>query len=145
MDFKTLLRGSSMLNTETEERLLLHEHTGAGGVLVATWLEERDGELFFTACTGPSDASRRLVPIAFLDAVMKRYGRPLADDVVLEGPQLRVHGRTLAKLRHLARYDVIAKDFLVVRGVADEPLVELSTSVSAALDYLLRDVPSQGA
>jgi len=41
-------------------------------------------------------------------------------------------------LRHRARYDVIARDFLVLTRPDAPPLAELSTSIAAALVHLAR-------
>lgn len=116
-------------------RLLVHERALAGGGTERTWLELADGKLFLR-CEGRAPAS---VELHLLDAVMKRYGKPLADDIVDSGPALELEGgRTLSLLRHRARYDVIAKDFLVYRTVDQEPVAELAASVTAALAYLVR-------
>lgn len=40
-------------------------------------------------------------------------------------------------LRHLARYDVIARDFLVYRTPNEEPITELASAVTAALMHLV--------
>jgi hypothetical protein len=73
---------------------------------------------------------------------MKRYGKALADDIVVSGPTLELEGgRRVSLLRHRARYDVIAKDFLVYEAPNREPVAELATSVSAALAHLARLPP----
>ena len=77
------------------------------------------------------------VPIAILDGVMRRYGKPVADDVPLEGPRLEVAGRVLSLLRYRPRYDVIARDYLVYAVGNEAPIAELATSVTGALAYLL--------
>jgi len=75
--------------------------------------------------------------MAVLDAVMKRYGKALAPDVVVSGPTLALEGgRTLSSLRHRARYDVIARDFLVYSAPGSEPFAELASSIAAALSFL---------
>src|SRR5437870_5391889 len=115
---------------ETTARLLLHERTLADGGFERTWLEVLDGEI---ALRVDEDTAVRL-DVAVLEAVMKRYGKPLADDVVGFGPTLDLGaGRTACVLRHRARYDVIARDFFVYRAPWEEPLAELATSVVAAL------------
>jgi len=83
------------------------------------------------------------LPMAVLDQVMVRYGKPLAEDVALDGARLLLQdGSALCMLRHRARYDVIARDFLVYVRLHEAPLVELSTSVAAALSHLARAVGS---
>ena len=70
---------------------------------------------------------------------MRRYGKPLADDVTLHGARLVLPaGRSVVLLRHLARYDVIAKDYLVYSSPDAPPLAELAGSIAAALLYLAR-------
>jgi hypothetical protein len=117
-------------------RLLLHERTLPGGALEKTWLEADGGALFLFVEGAPKTA----VPLAVLDAVMRRYGKPLADDVAVDGPRLELEGRALALLRYRPRYDVIAKDYLVYAPTGEPPIAELATAVTAALMYLLRSV-----
>jgi hypothetical protein len=117
-------------------RLLIHERVSDDGARERTWLELVDGTLtlFFD-----DEGERSPVHPSLLDAVMKRYGRPLDDDVDPSGPRLSLdQGRTLSLLRHRARYDVIARDFLVYEAPGAEPLAELASSVSAALAHLVR-------
>ena len=80
------------------------------------------------------------VPWAVLCAVFDRFGREKAPEVSLEGaPRLDLGGgRALVHLRHRARYDVIARDFLVLeRPLAmGPPRVELATAIAAALVHL---------
>ena len=115
-------------------RLLLHERTLPDGALEKTWLEVDEGSLFFHVEGSPKTE----VPLAVLDGVMQRYGRPLADDVPLEGPRLDVAGRALSVLRYRPRYDVIARDYLVYAAGEQTPVAELATAVTGALAYLLR-------
>jgi len=94
-----------------------------------------------------SDGERkRALPAGALDAVMKRYGLPLEDDVKLsEIDALDVgEGARLRHVRHLARFDVIAKDWLVYERAGEEPLCALATTVAGALDYLAK-VPLEGS
>jgi len=116
--------------------MLIDEHLGANGAREATELEleEEGGALRLKA--GELDVE---LPLEILEQVMIRYGKPLADDVSLEGPQLELAGgRVLHRIRHRARYDVIARDFLVYVRTGEAPLVELSTSIAAALVHLAR-------
>ncbi len=117
----------------TAPRLLLHERTMPDGSREKTWLELSDGSLVLRVdARAPAQ-----IPVAFLEAVMKRYGKPLADDVELSGPRLELEGgRSVCVLRHRARYDVIARDFLVYTAPGQDSLAELAASVTAALSYL---------
>ena len=116
-------------------RLLIHEHELADGTLERTWLEVADGKLLLRF----DETTTVVIEIHVLEAVMRRYAKPLANHVVVSGPTLELEGgRTLALVRHLGRYDVIAKDFLVYRGVGSEPVAELAASVTAALTFVAR-------
>jgi len=115
-------------------RLLLHERALPHGTLERTWLEV-DGELLFFHVEGTPKTE---VPLALLDGVMQRYGRPVADDVPLDRPFLELGGRRFCLLRYLPRYDVIARDYFVYAKGGGPPVAELATAVTAALAYLLR-------
>jgi len=114
-------------------RLLLHERTLPGGGVEKTWLEVERGTLFFHV----EGVAKTEVSLAMLDGVMRRYGRPLADDVSVEEPQLQVAGRALSLLRYRPRYDVIARDYLVYTKAGEAPTAELATAITGALAYLL--------
>jgi hypothetical protein len=115
------------------DKLLLHERTLPDGGLEKTWLEVENGLLFFCVEGQPKANVSHLV----LEGVMRRYGKPLADDVTVSGPRLDVDGCALSILRYRPRYDVIAKDYLVYRPTGGPPLAELATAVTGALAYLL--------
>lgn len=77
------------------------------------------------------------LPAGALEAVMKRFGGPLADDVsLLEIGALELDRGRLRHVRHLARYDVIARDFLVLEAPGQELLCALATTVAGALEHL---------
>jgi hypothetical protein len=116
------------------EKLLLHERTLPDGRLEKTWLEVENGLLFFCVEGQPKAKVSQLV----LEGVMRRYGKPLADEVAVNGPRLDVDGCTLSILRYRPRYDVIAKDYLVYHPTGGTPLAELATAVTGALAHLLR-------
>jgi hypothetical protein len=116
-------------------RLLIDERATPDGPLQRTWLELAEGKLALRF----DETLVAIVELSALEAVMERYGRALADDIVLSGPTLELEGgRRLSLFRHRARYDVLAKDFLVYEAPDREPLAELATSVSAALAHLAR-------
>jgi len=77
------------------------------------------------------------LPIEAIDVVMRRYGKPLDPSVAVPegGLALGEVGR-LVHIRFLARYDVIARDWLVLVRPNEEPLAELAVSVVAALEHL---------
>jgi hypothetical protein len=71
---------------------------------------------------------------------MARYGKPLDPTLSLDGLDKLdlVDGCALYHLRHLARYDVIARDFVVWASPGHEPLAELGAAVAAALIHLAK-------
>ena len=78
-------------------------------------------------------------------AVLRRYGRELDPSVEVRGPSLALDGaHTLVRIRHLARYDVIARDFLLLLQPEGAPLVELATSVAGALVHLAEAAARRG-
>jgi hypothetical protein len=96
-------------------------------------LEVREGALVLRV----GDEPPACLPEGVLDRVMARYGKPLAPGIALDGPRLDVgQGRFLCLLRHRARYDVIAKDFLVFCAPQEEPVAELAIAVTGALVHL---------
>ncbi len=79
------------------------------------------------------------LPVLALERVMERYGKPLADGVALEGPRLELgNASALHLIRHLARYDVIARDFVVWTASGSEPVAELAVAISGALVHLAK-------
>src|SRR5206468_2393417 len=74
-----------------------------------------------------------------IEAVMNRYAKALDDGIALDGPSLDLGDeRRLIMLRHRARYDVIARDFLVFVAPNAEPRAALSTAIAAPLVHLAR-------
>jgi hypothetical protein len=121
------------MSPSDERRLVLHETVLPDGASEKTWLEVVDGALVM----GVEGGFEVEVPLPIFEAVMQRYGKPLAEGIDPIGPTLELlGGQVLSLFRHRARYDVIAKDFLVYRAPGREPLAELATSVSGALAYL---------
>jgi hypothetical protein len=120
-------------------QLLIDERARPEGPPERTWLELVDGKLALRF----DETLVAIVEEAAFEIVMKRYGKALADDIVVSGPTLELAGgRRVSLLRHRGRYDVIAKDFLVFEAPGREPVAELATSVSAALAHLAR-LPSR--
>jgi hypothetical protein len=123
------------MTPEEQAALLLHERALPTGAMERTWLEVVRGVLYLRV----DDLERLEIPPTVLDVVMKRYGKPLADEVTITGPSLVLEGGfRLHLLRYRALYDVIAKDYLVYTAPDREPLAELAVSVTAALGYLLK-------
>ena len=75
-----------------------------------------------------------------LEKVMARYGAPFDPEahVAVIGELELGDGRRLRQVRHLAGYDVIARDYLVLEPVEGESLCALGTTVAGALQFLAR-------
>ncbi|HEY2410187.1 MAG TPA: hypothetical protein VGI10_29485 [Polyangiaceae bacterium] len=116
--------------------LKLYEKTADTGQLVGVFLQVSAERLELI-----EGANRFDVPDAALDAVMRRYGTPFdpnARIARIDSLELGL-GRSLLHVRHLAGYDVIARDYVVYEASAlDEPLCALSVTVAGALMHLAR-------
>ena len=81
----------------------------------------------------------RPLPDGAVAAVMRRFGKPLEMDAPPAEETLDLGaGQTLARFRFLRRYDVIARDYLVYAAPGAEPLCEMATAVTGALEHLAR-------
>ncbi len=116
--------------------ITIHETTDASGAPVRTRLALDEGALSL-------DVGGVLLPLpdGALEAVMKRYGKaldaPESEMMVDERLELG-EGSALVRFRFMRRYDVIARDYLVLYRPDEEPLCEMATSITAALDHLAR-------
>lgn len=116
--------------------ITIHEATDGAGTPLLTRLSLEDGAFGLTV----GDEVLAL-PDGALDAVMKRYGKPLdaAESEMMIDERLELgEGRALVRFRFMRRYDVIARDYLVLYAPESEPLCEMATAVTAALDHLAR-------
>lgn len=127
--------------------ITIHEQTADDGTLIRTMLSSEDGRLAL-ASGGESLA----LPAGALEAVMRRFGKPVALEVApllsAKTPETRElaieerlalgDGRELVRFRFLHKYDVVARDYLALLVEGEEPVCELSTAVTAALDHLAR-------
>ena len=131
--------------------LLLSEHWVGDGRLERTYLIRDQGALGLVVLQVPDPASASgaagqvrpeaarilALPEGALDAVLRRYGKPLAEEVVTAGPELLVgDGAVLRSFRHLARFDVIALDYVAYRTPNNDELGALAAPVAAALRFL---------
>jgi hypothetical protein len=75
-----------------------------------------------------------------LQAVMARFGAPLepSEPLIAVAALDLGGGRAVRHVRHLARYDVIARDFVVYDVPDRDSLCALAVTVSAALVHLAR-------
>jgi len=116
--------------------ITIHETADEAGDLVLTRLSQEQGGLTLTV-----GGEVRALPEGALEAVMKRYGRPLAapaSEMMIDERLELGEGRALVRFRFMRRYDVIARDYLVLYQPDAEPVCELATSIAAALAHLAR-------
>jgi hypothetical protein len=80
------------------------------------------------------------LPAGVLEKVMQRYGAPFDPEAPIEvvGELELGDGRRLRQVRHLAGYDVIARDYVVLDVAGGESLCALGTTVAGALQFLAR-------
>ena len=113
--------------------LKIHEFILPSGQLSAVFLR-RDG----SALTLLGEDGELSLPAGALRAVMLRYGAAFdADAVSQTQATLELEdGAGLRHVRHLAGYDVIARDYLVYVEPGLEPVCAMATNVAGALRYL---------
>jgi hypothetical protein len=120
----------------------IHETEKDDGAIARVFLLVEDGVISIS-----SDEDSEGCPVALLalpegaiDAVMKRYGAPLdpSQELIPVDTLDLGDGCALHHVRHLARYDVIARDFLVYEAHEREPVCALATTIAGALSHLAR-------
>jgi hypothetical protein len=122
--------------------LTIHEWLQNDGTRAYVRVSEAAGALVVRVGDEPAAA----LPVLALERIMERYGKPLADGVEPVGPTLDLgDGKTLTLMRHLARYDVIARDFLVFGAPGRERVAELAVAVTGALLHLARATATPAA
>jgi len=101
------------------------------------FLHVADGHLFLI------DGARRApLPDGALEATFERFGRPLDEAARLTDVAELVlpTGRRLRRVRHLARFDVIARDWLVLDASEEDERgpgrAALATTIAGALEHL---------
>jgi hypothetical protein len=117
--------------------LKLDEVTAPDGTLASVRLDARDGALLVT-----SGDETLLVPEDALAAIMRRYGAAFdpSEKVSIVATLSFESGEVLRHVRHLARFDVIARDYVVYDAPGGEPLCALAKTVAAALQYVGRSI-----
>jgi len=113
----------------------VHEVTRSDGSLAPVYVSVDDGAIAIE-----SDEGIFPLPEGALEAVMSRFGRPLeSGERLVEVSSVDLGGGcVLRHVRHLARYDVIARDYLVYSREGAEPTCALATTVAGALAHLGR-------
>ena len=113
----------------------IHEFSSASGELSAVYLRVGAAQLEIV-----SDDGAWVLPQGALHAVLARFGAPF-DGAALSSTVATLElaeGESLRHVRHLAGYDVIARDYLVYQHPSGEALCALATTVAAALLHLGR-------
>jgi hypothetical protein len=116
--------------------LKIHELTSATGALAGVFLHvAAEGALEIVEPDGVLP-----LPDGVLEKVMVRYGAPFDPDATIDvvGELALGDGRRLRQVRHLAGYDVIARDYLVLDVAGGESWCALGTTVAGALQFLAR-------
>jgi hypothetical protein len=122
------------MSTVVPEMLKIREFTDDGGALAAVFLRVTDGGALALARGDDLLA----LPSRALQAVMARYGAPFDSEAAIsvQATLPLGDGRTLRHVRHLAGYDVIARDYLVYESPGAEPLCALAAIVARGLEHL---------
>ena len=113
--------------------LKIHEFILPSGELGSVLLR-RDGEHLRLV----SDDGELALPAGALRAVMLRYGAPFDEQAMSQSQGFLELGAgvSLRHVRHLAGYDVIARDYLVYAEPGLEAVCAMATNVAGALRYL---------
>src|SRR4051812_22143149 len=120
----------------------IHEFSSPSGELSTVCLRVReDGQLEIV-----SDDGVWPLPEAAVHAVLSRFGAPVDYDAptsTVASLEL-ASGERLRHVRHLAGYDVIARDYIVYESPDGQALCAMSTTVAAALLHLGRAAARMG-
>ena len=119
-----------MLTAPPTLALKIHEFILPSGELASVLLR-RDGQRLLLV----SDDGELELPTGALRAVMLRYGAPFDEQAMSQGQgSLELGaGVSLRHVRHLAGYDVIARDYLVYAEPGLEAVCAMATNVAGAL------------
>lgn len=116
-----------------EAALKIHEFILPNGELSSVLLRRDGARLLLAADDGELE-----LPPGALRAVMLRYGAPFDTQAMShsQGTLDLANGASLRHVRHLAGYDVIARDYLVYAEPGLEAVCAMATNVAGALRYL---------
>ena len=128
----------------------IHEFSSASGELSTVCLRVENGQLEIVSPDGAWP-----LPDSALHAVLSRFGAPVDPDARTSTvAELTLpSGETVRHVRHLAGYDVIARDYIVYDAAVttqgepstSEPLCALAATVAAALLHLGKAQAKQAA
>jgi hypothetical protein len=115
--------------------LKVHEFIAADGETRQVFLCQEGDQLVLV-----SDDGSLPLPVGALRAVMARYGTPFDPEArsTQQGTLALACGAKLHHVRHLAGYDVIARDYLVYEEPGQAALCVMATTVAGALRHLGR-------
>ncbi len=118
--------------------LKIHELVGERGELVAVYLRVREGVAPAIELVD-ADGVWPLSP-QVLEAVLTRYGAPFdSEAATTEVAVLDLgDGRRLRHVRHLAGYDVVPRDYLVLEGGTGEAPCAMGAAIVGPLQHLAR-------
>jgi hypothetical protein len=118
--------------------LKIHEVTRADGELEGVYLRRAGDGGEGLEIVDQSGAMA--LPQGALEIVMTRYGAPYDDQArVTAVADLELgQGGKLRHVRHLAGYDVVQRDYLVLERPGDESLCAPGATVAGALQHLAR-------
>jgi hypothetical protein len=113
--------------------LKIHEFILPSGEFSSVWLRREAEQLLLV-----SEDGTLALPTGALRAVMLRYGAPFDTEAMShsQGSLELGAGANLRHVRHLAGYDVIARDYLVYFEPGLEAVCAMATNVAGALRYL---------
>jgi hypothetical protein len=124
------------------EVLKIHELTGELGELVAVYLRAQEGTVELV----DADGAWPLPPQA-LERALARYGAPF--DVEAPTAEIAIldlgDGRRLRHVRHLAGYDVVPRDYLVLEGGPGEAPCAMGAAIVGPLQHLARVARARSA
>lgn len=123
---------------------LLCESTSDGGGTKQSWLDRDPAGVWLRLCDSSSEQGSHVdlrLPEGAVQAVMRRYAKPLDEALEprvahLDGALALGDGVSLVQFRFKPRFEVIAKDYVVLRVPGQPSLAELAVSVAAALTHL---------
>jgi hypothetical protein len=116
--------------------LKIHELTDGLGQLAGIYLRVGpEGSLQIVDAGGALT-----LPAGALEKVMARYGAPFDDEAPISVvAELELGGgRRVRQVRHLAGYDVVPRDYVVLDLGEGEPLCALGAAIAGALQHLGR-------